>query len=659
MSSEYSTIQQHQPLRVPAGWDRQEKALIVQLDEVFDDIYRRFGRLRFEDMNKSFRKRIENDEGTVAEIAIKAGEIELAVQNVEGQMADVLITVDGIETTVSNMEGQVSTLTQTVNGFETRVSNVEGGLSSISQTVGQIELSVQNKYDKVSGISITAAGIELSGSKYIKLNSGNTIEIENGGALNVKSGGNIDIKSGGTFTVASGNFGIDAQGNVTFNGGGTFYGALSAATGTFAGDLRAAGGTFTGELTAATGTFVGELSAATGTFAGNLNAAGGTFKGELSAATGTFAGELSAATGTFKGSLSAATGTFNGTLSANTVSAITLTGDQIVGGTLMLGGANNGNGQLQIQDANGVLIGYWNKDGIYAKNGTFEGALNGATGTFAGTLDAGCITSGTINASNISVININADEIKTGHLNADRIKGGTLTLGGSNNINGSLSILNANGTEVGYWNNNGVHIVEGTSGSNNYALWHFDNNGLWATKWDSGTSSSYEYGIGTNSVNTRLNGNRLPLTFIGMSKGHIEFQLRQSASQTNVGAVQLTDSYAGGNNAISLYSASDSFYVGQTYAQLSGIYTKALGSSSYPVANAYITNLTVGGTNIGTALASKVPASKSGSENIVECTDNNVVLKAGGYKLKMQSDGNLVLYNASNTAIWSTGTGGQ
>jgi hypothetical protein len=49
----------------------------------------------------------------------------------------------------------------------------------------------------------------------------------------------------------------------------------------------------------------------------------------------------------------------------------------------------------------------------------------------------------------------------------------------------------------------------------------------------------------------------------------------------------------------------------------------------------------------------------SGQEAVVYSSNNNAVLQAGGYKLKMQSDGNLVLYNASNTAIWSTGTGGQ
>lgn len=56
MSSNYSTIQQHEPLRVPSNWNTQEKKFVSQLEEVLDDIYRRFGRLRLEDMGEEFRK---------------------------------------------------------------------------------------------------------------------------------------------------------------------------------------------------------------------------------------------------------------------------------------------------------------------------------------------------------------------------------------------------------------------------------------------------------------------------------------------------------------------------------------------------------------------------------------------------------------------------
>jgi hypothetical protein len=81
--------------------------------------------------------------------------------------------------------------------------------------------------------------------------------------------------SGGAYKFSLGNStqGVTWDGSdLTINGGGTFSGALSAATGTFAGSLSSATGTFAGALSAATGSFSGALSAATGTFAGTLTA---------------------------------------------------------------------------------------------------------------------------------------------------------------------------------------------------------------------------------------------------------------------------------------------------------------------------------------------------------------------------------------------------
>ena len=92
------------------------------------------------------------------------------------------------------------------------------------------------------------------------------------------------IIKAGILSDKNGVFSLNMEtGNLVMNGG-TFKGALSAATGTFAGSLSAASGTFKGNLQAAGGTFSGNLSAAGGTFKGSLNAADGTFKGQLIAA---------------------------------------------------------------------------------------------------------------------------------------------------------------------------------------------------------------------------------------------------------------------------------------------------------------------------------------------------------------------------------------
>ncbi len=58
--------------------------------------------------------------------------------------------------------------------------------------------------------------------------------------------------------------------------------------------------------------------------------------------------------------------------------------------------------------------------------------------------------------------NLVADFITTGTMSAARIKGGTLQLGGNNNANGILQILNASGTEIGRWDVNGINVKAGS-----------------------------------------------------------------------------------------------------------------------------------------------------------------------------------------------------
>ena len=59
----------------------------------------------------------------------------------------------------------------------------------------------------------------------------------------------------------------------------------------------------------------------------------------------------------------------------NVLSAIGITFDWAKGGTITLGGDNNTNGSMNVLDANGNIIGKFNKDGLWAKNGYFEGDI--------------------------------------------------------------------------------------------------------------------------------------------------------------------------------------------------------------------------------------------------------------------------------------------
>lgn len=72
----------------------------------------------------------------------------------------------------------------------------------------------------------------------------------------------------------------------------------------------------------------------------------------------------------------------------NILAAIGITFDWARGGTLTLGGSDNGNGSMKILDDSGSQIGSWGKDGFIATKGTFSGTLAAATGSFSGKVTA-------------------------------------------------------------------------------------------------------------------------------------------------------------------------------------------------------------------------------------------------------------------------------
>lgn len=61
--------------------------------------------------------------------------------------------------------------------------------------------------------------------------------------------------------------------------------------------------------------------------------------------------------------------TQNGAIVADFVTAGTMSANRIRGGLLALGGANNVDGILEVYNASGTRIGYWDKDGIHASAG--------------------------------------------------------------------------------------------------------------------------------------------------------------------------------------------------------------------------------------------------------------------------------------------------
>jgi len=155
MSSDYSTIQQYQPLRVPQGWERQEKALIVQLEEILDDIYRRFGRLRLQDMNKEFRSSFADLEGNVVEITTDVSGLKTRMSTAEGNISELTLTASGLSTRMSTAEGNISDLSLTASGLTTRMETAEGDISSLELTASGLTTRVENAEGTVAQVVIS------------------------------------------------------------------------------------------------------------------------------------------------------------------------------------------------------------------------------------------------------------------------------------------------------------------------------------------------------------------------------------------------------------------------------------------------------------------------------------------------------------------------
>ena len=120
MATKYTTIQQHEPLRVPSGWGQQERAFIAQLEALFDDVYRRFNRIRMRDLSEPLQSTIQESADSVTEVktSIAQTNAQIALKldktspSVGVSNSAILINTDGIHL---NSEGSIDVDGGTVN----------------------------------------------------------------------------------------------------------------------------------------------------------------------------------------------------------------------------------------------------------------------------------------------------------------------------------------------------------------------------------------------------------------------------------------------------------------------------------------------------------------------------------------------------------------
>lgn len=243
-----------------------------------------------------------------------------------------------------------------------------------------------NDSNKVAELTADALSFYQGGNIVAKY-TGNKLSFYIGGSeiFYIQSGKiycaqDLELASGKKLIINTTNFKVDSSGNVTITGkiaagsGSTFAGTMSADCIT-SGSIDASvidvkninASKITSGTMSANKISGGSIDASNVTIT-NLNASNIT-SGTMSA------NKISG------GSIDASNVTITN-LNASNISSGTMSANKISGGTLTLGGNNNTNGTLVINNASGTQIGKWDKDGIQATTGTFRGKLEAADGTF-------------------------------------------------------------------------------------------------------------------------------------------------------------------------------------------------------------------------------------------------------------------------------------
>lgn len=183
-----------------------------------------------------------------------------------------------------------------------------------------------------------------------------------------------------------------------------------------------------------------------------------------------------------------------------------LVADFIHGGTLTLGGRNNGNGVMSFVDANGreiiridrtgayfyswaqvngtwtkTTIGSWTPSGIDVRKGSIHGAslslgANGGDNNADGTLTIYGWNSQTNQRYVIGTWTKDGLTVNKGSITGGSINGASVTLGGNNNASGTLTIKDGNNNVKGTWNNAGLNVNGVCNVSNDGTITSKNNN---------------------------------------------------------------------------------------------------------------------------------------------------------------------------------------
>lgn len=136
-----ASVHQYAPLRTPSNWSAEERKLIVQLEDLFGDLYKKFNRINLKDLSPDLQSKIGQALTDVEDFNVNTGRMENAFIT-NGEVAN-LDAGDVDADSVSADSGSIATLISTHHNSDHSTVDELQAINAAMQTLQLNNLSIR------------------------------------------------------------------------------------------------------------------------------------------------------------------------------------------------------------------------------------------------------------------------------------------------------------------------------------------------------------------------------------------------------------------------------------------------------------------------------------------------------------------------------------
>ena len=201
-------IRQHEAIRVPQGWSGQEKTLIIQLENIFNDLYRIADSLGvdLDALRKAKADKVEDaTDGNFASLD-ENGNLEDSGHCHDDYVTDVSFdsTTNELSVTIADEETEIATLATLDGNGKIPASQLPSYVDDVEEYEDTAHFPITGESDKIYVALDTGFTYRWSGTLYVRLNTYDEATQSNSGLMSAADKTKLDgVAEGATANIGT------------------------------------------------------------------------------------------------------------------------------------------------------------------------------------------------------------------------------------------------------------------------------------------------------------------------------------------------------------------------------------------------------------------------------------------------------------------------